>query len=228
MERIGILKKLTRKCTFREFIFKRFIVVYNLNMNTTTTTLFDFIKFSSQLRAVMRHNYATSDRVESVAEHSWHLALMCWVLHKRFEEEFGVAISQEKMMKMCLMHDLVEIETGDISVWKLEERKNKSEREDVAAQKIFSKLPDGLAEEMLSLWHEFEKAETLESKIVRGVDRLSGVLMRLLTGQGWSDVGGEVQKIDQIQLPRIGFSEVLKSLYESIKKEALFKDLLKS
>lgn len=190
-------------------------------------SLFEFIKFSSKLRSIIRNNNATSDRKESVAEHSWHLALISWALHKSFEEEFGVKISQERMIKMCLMHDLVEINVGDASTWKPEERVDKASKEEQSAQEIFSKLPSELREEMLSLWHEFEKGETLESKIAKGVDRVNPALMRMLTGQGWSDVNGDVNHLDQIQLPRVEFSKVLKELYESIKSESLAAGLLK-
>jgi len=199
-------------------------------MTTTDTNLdflFDFIKFSAQLRFITRNNNATADRKESVAEHSWHLALVSWVLHKAFEEEFDIKISQERMIKMCLMHDLVEISVGDVSTWKPEERVGKASKEEAAAQQIFSKLPSDLADEMLSLWHEFEKGETLESKIARGIDRVNPALMRMLTGQGWSDVDGDVQHLDHIQLPRLEFSFILKELYESIKDESLAAGLLK-
>ena len=195
--------------------------------NNTLTSLFDFIKFSAQLRSVIRNNNATPDRKESVAEHSWHLALISWVLHKSFEEEFGTKISLERMIKMCLMHDLVEINVGDASTWKPEERIDKESKEEASAQEIFSKLPTELGEEMLGLWHEFEKGETLESKITRGIDRVNPALMRMLTGQGWSDVNGDVRHLDQIQLPRVEFSNVLRELYESIKKESLAAGLLK-
>jgi putative hydrolase of HD superfamily len=197
-------------------------------VNNDLTSLFEFIKFSSKLRSVIRNNNATPDRKESVAEHSWHLALISWILHKSFEREFKVKISQKRLLKMCLMHDLVEINVGDASTWKPEERVDKASKEEQSAQEIFSQLPSELREEMLTLWHEFEKGETLESKIARGIDRINPALMRMLTGQGWSDVNGDANHLDQIQLPRLEFSMILKELYESIKTESLAAGLLKS
>lgn len=191
------------------------------------SSLFDFIKFSSKLRAVIRQNNATPDRKESVAEHSWHLALISWVLHESFEQEFKTKISQQRIIKMCLMHDLVEINVGDISTWKPEERTDKASKEEASAKEIFSRLTPKLSQEMLSLWHELEKGETLEAKIAKGIDRVNPALMRMVTGQGWGDVNGNVSRLDQIQLPRVGFSKTLKKLYESIKKEALSTGLLK-
>lgn len=190
-------------------------------------SLFDFIKFSSQLRSIIRNNNATPDRKESVAEHSWHLALISWILHNSFQDEFNIQISLERMIKMCLMHDLVEINVGDATPWKPIEREGKARKEEAAAQVIFSKLPSELGKEMLDLWHEFEKGETIESKIARGIDRVNPALMRMITGQGWSDINGDARHLDQIQLPRIEFSKILKELYESIKEESLSTGLLK-
>jgi putative hydrolases of HD superfamily len=196
-------------------------------MNSDLLPLFDFIKFSAQLRQVTRSNNATSDRKESVAEHSWHLALVAWLLHSAFENEFNVKISQERLIKMCLMHDLVEIVVNDVSAWKPAEREAAASQEEAAAQEIFSTLPSDLRDEMLNLWHEFESGETLEGKIARGIDRMNPALMRLLTGQGWSDVAGDVTRLDQLQLSRQGFSSTLMEIYNSIKSEALASGLLK-
>lgn len=81
-------------------------------MHDEFRTVFDFISFSARLREVERNNNATPERKESVAEHSWHLALITWVLHREFERELGHTLDLEKMLKMCLMHDLVEIEAA--------------------------------------------------------------------------------------------------------------------
>jgi putative hydrolase of HD superfamily len=148
-------------------------------------------------------------------------------LHSAFEKEFNVTISQERMMKMCLMHDLVEIVVGDASAWNLEERQDKASQEERAAQEIFSNLPSELCDEMLNLWHEFEARETLEAKIARGIDRINPALMRMLTEQGWSDVRGDVQRLDRLQLPVLEFSSVFMELYEAIKTESLANGLLK-
>ena len=196
-------------------------------MSTDLPALFDFIRFSALLRQVLRTNNATPDRKESVAEHSWHLALMAWMLHSTFEQEFGVPISQERLIKMCLMHDLVEIVVGDVPAWMTAQRVEISGDEEVAAQEMFARLPVDLQAEMLGLWHEFEASETLEAQIAKGIDRVNPALMRLLTEQGWSDMNGDVALLDRLQLPRVGFSAVLSELYESIKREALEKGLLK-
>ncbi|OGB59535.1 hypothetical protein A2Y27_03585 [candidate division CPR2 bacterium GWD1_39_7] len=169
---------------------------------------------------------ATPQRRENSAEHSWSVALNCWLLRNELEQEFDTQLDLEKIFKMALMHDLVEIKSGDISAWDHAGRLNKKELEDKAAQEIFSDLPTMLRKELSLLWEEYEKHESLESKITQGLDRLSGTLQRLVSNQGWSDVKANIESLDEMQLPRIGFSKTLTKLYAKLKKEALDKELI--
>ncbi|WP_414168172.1 HD domain-containing protein [Streptoverticillium reticulum] len=134
--------------------------------------IFDFIAFSARLREVERHNNATPKRKESVAEHSWHLALVCWVLHREFERECGHTLDLEKMLKMCLMHDLVEIEAGDPSAWRTQDstrrREEKARVEEEVAQRRYGALPGELGAEFLAVWREHEEGVTPEARLVRG------------------------------------------------------------
>uniref|UniRef100_J2JT29 HD superfamily metal-dependent phosphohydrolase n=1 Tax=Streptomyces auratus AGR0001 TaxID=1160718 RepID=J2JT29_9ACTN len=160
-----------------------------------------------------------------MAEHSWHLALISWILHREFERESGRSLDLEKMLKMCLMHDLVEIEAGDPSAWSTRNGDDKARVEEEVAQRRFAPLPDGLGTEFLSLWHEYEEGVTPEARIVRGVDRLNPALMRLLTGQGWQDVGADAEALDRLQLPRVQVSETLTALYQEVRDAAVRQDL---
>ncbi|MFD7233745.1 HD family hydrolase [Streptomyces syringium] len=191
---------------------------------------FDFIAFSARLREVERHNNATADRKESVAEHSWHLAMVTWVLHRDFERECGHALDLERMLKMCLMHDLVEIEAGDPSAWttqhSAEHTHDKARIEEEVAQRRFTPLPGDLGPEFLALWHEYEEGATPEARLVRGVDRLNPALMRYLTGQGWQDVGADATALDGLQLPRVRVSETLMALYQEVRDAAVRQGLL--
>lgn len=184
----------------------------------------EFVFFSARLREVRRHNHGAPGRAESVAEHSWHLAMVCWVLHGEFEAEFGRALSLERMLKLCLLHDLVEIDAGDPSAW--DDAPGKAAREDDVARHRFGALPAPLDGEFLALWHEYEWADTLESRIVRGVDRLNPALMRYLTGQGWHDVGADAAALDALQLPRVQVSRTLTELYTDIRARAITDGLL--
>ncbi|MCX4967156.1 HD domain-containing protein [Streptomyces sp. NBC_00654] len=191
---------------------------------------FNFITFTARLREVERHNNATPQRKESVAEHSWHLALVSWILHSEFEQELGHALDLEKMLKMCLMHDLVEIEAGDPSAWSTQHNTQRSDDkariEEEVAQRRFSPLPGKLGAEFLDLWHEYEAGTTPEARIVRGVDRLNPALMRYLTGQGWQDVGADAEALDRLQLPRVQVSEALTALYQEIRDASVAQGLL--
>lgn len=191
--------------------------------------IFDFIFFSAGLRGVQRHNNGVAGRKESVAEHSWHLALMCWVLHAEFEAEFKIKIDLSKMIKMCLMHDLVEIDCGDPSAWDQNpnSKLTKAKLEEESAAHRFGALPQDLALEFSNFWKELEEGTSLESILVKAVDRLNPALMRFLTDQGWSDVNASADQLDKLQLPRVKKSEVLTELYYLIRELSVGKGLLK-
>lgn len=129
-------------------------------------------------------------------------------------------------MKMCLMHDLVEIEVGDASSWSPKERSHKASKENAAVTKIFSKLPKEISQEFLNLWDEFENAQTIESKITRGIDRLNPTLMPVLTQQGWDKQTITVKDVDEMQLPKIQLSRVLTLIYKSLRQKALTKGFI--
>ncbi|WP_369204712.1 HD family hydrolase [Streptomyces sp. PU-14G] len=198
---------------------------------TNPRELFDFLSYTARLRAVERHNNATPERRESVAEHSWHLAMVCWVLHTEFERESGSALDLGRMLKMCLLHDVVEIDAGDPSAWQTsrggeEALARKARTEEAIARDRLGALPAPLGPELLALWREYEEGDTPEARLVRGVDRLNPALMRLLTGQGWADVDADTAALDRLQLPRVSVSPTLTALYEEVKEAAVSRGLL--
>lgn len=197
----------------------------------TPQALIDFITHTARLREVTRHNNATPSRKESVAEHSWHLAMISWILHAEFERETGHTLDLSKMLKLSLMHDLVEIDAGDPSAWDTprpttKAAAEKARIENAVAENRFGALPSPLGPELLALWREYEDATTPESRLVRGIDRLNPALMRLLTGQGWHDVGADAEALDALQLPRVSVSPTLTTLYEEIRETAKAHGLL--
>ncbi|MBO8192320.1 HD domain-containing protein [Streptomyces oryzae] len=204
-------------------------------MPDNTRALFDFIAYTARLREVERHNRATPERPESVAEHSWHLAMVCWVLHTEFERESGLRLDLARMLKLCLMHDVVEIDAGDPSAWhtagadaatEKARTQEKARTEEAVARDRFGALPAPLGPELLALWQEYEEGATPEARLVRGVDRLNPALMRLLTGQGWSDVDADAAALDRLQLPRVNVSPTLTALYEEVRQAAVNRGLL--
>lgn len=201
--------------------------MYRIVQSMEQEKIYEFIKTLNLLKKVFRVLNVTKERQESSAEHSWILAMMAWLLTDQLEKEFHIKIDQLKLIKIVLMHDIVEIEVGDISVWNKEGRVNKKKDEQTAAKKLFSMLPEDLKNEFMDLWEEFENSQTLEAKIAKGVDRLCGPIQRLVSKQGWDDVHANVASLDEIQLPVIEFSQTLKDIYEKAKQEGLSSKLLK-
>ena len=105
-------------------------------------------------------------RNENDAEHAWHMAIMAYVLREYSNEKIDVA----KVMLMCLIHDIVEIDAGDTYAYDAENLKTQKAREDAAKERIFSLLPDEQKEELIALFDEFEAFETPESKFAHAMD----------------------------------------------------------
>ena len=99
-------------------------------------------------------------RKENDAEHAWHMAIMAWLLREYSNEEVDIA----KVMLMCLIHDIVEIDAGDTYAYDEENLKTQKAREDAAKERIFSLLPEDQREELTALFDEFEAHQTPEAK----------------------------------------------------------------
>ena len=194
--------------------------------------IFQFLKIARQYQLVFRATPHKDGRWENDAEHSWSVAFICMQLASRLEKEFGIKLDEAKMLKMALIHDLAEIETGDTKTWDKLARSDKEEKEKVAIEKILKDLPDDLRKEMGDLIDECEKKETLEAKIVKSVDRLDPVLHRTAFGIGWQgvveDEHATVDALNTRQTPRHEFSKILTKLFETIRDEAVEKGLFKT
>lgn len=142
----------------------------------------DFIIEIDKLKQVIRQTALTdATRQENVAEHSWHISLMALLLAE-FSES---AINVLRVLKMLLIHDLVEIDAGDTFLYDKIKNNDKSRREKVAAERIFGLLPDDQAAAYISLWREFEEGVTSESRFAKAVDAMHPVLL-CYCNQGWS------------------------------------------
>jgi len=136
-----------------------------------------FLKEIEKLKQVERAILTSSlQRYENSAEHSWHVALFLLV----FQHEFPDA-NLLKMLKMILIHDLVEIYAGDTPAFDMARKGNQKEREQIAAEKLYALLPSSLHEEFWALKEEFELQETPESKIARSCDNLQAMLQSILS-----------------------------------------------
>ena len=117
-------------------------------------------------------------RNENDAEHAWHMAIMAYVLREYSNEKIDVA----KVMLMCLIHDIVEIDAGDTYAYDAENLKTQKAREDAAKERIFSLLPDEQKEELIALFDEFEAFETPESKFAHAMDNLQPLMLNNSNG----------------------------------------------
>lgn len=146
-----------------------------------------FIMELDKIKQIGRQTYlADGSRKENDAEHSWHLALMAFVLADYANEKVDVL----KTMKMVLLHDVIEIDAGDTYAYDTEGNKTKRERELKAADRIFGLLPDGQAAEYRSLWDEFEEMETAEAKFANMLDKVQPLLLNDASGgSSWVEHG---------------------------------------
>jgi putative hydrolase of HD superfamily len=147
----------------------------------------DFILELDKLKGVTRKTRPLGlDRYENSAEHSWQIAMLASSLVHYAEEE----INLDHVIRMLLVHDIGEIDTGDTIVYAVEGWEDRKAAELAAVQRIFGLLPEGHGERYLNLWQEFEDGETAEARFAHAVDRAMPVLLNLANaGQSWRENG---------------------------------------
>src|SRR5262245_36310177 len=146
-----------------------------------------FILEIDKLKNIVRRTYLlNADRAENTAEHSWHLAIMAILLAEHANEPVDVA----RVVKMVLIHDIVEIDAGDTYFYDTAAELDKHERECAAAERIFSLLPSDQGSELRELWEEFEKRETADARFALALDRFMPQLHNYYTqGRSWVENG---------------------------------------
>lgn len=152
-------------------------------------------------------------RNENDAEHAWHMAIMAYVLREYSNEKIDIA----KVMLMCLIHDIVEIDAGDTYAYDAENLKTQTARENAAKERIFSLLPDEQKEELIALFDEFEAFETPESKFAHAMDNLQPLMLNNSNGGAdWKEHEVTAQQVYGRQSKtRLG-SETLFEVVDSI------------
>ena len=130
----------------------------------------DFLVEIDKMKSILRQTLLIDrSRRENDAEHSWHIAVMAIILQEHVAED---AVDIAHVVKMTLIHDLIEVYAGDTFAYDDEALANKEQRELEAADQIFSMLPQDQGAQMRTLWDEFEAKETKESRFANAVDRL--------------------------------------------------------
>lgn len=152
-----------------------------------------FLVEVDKLKQVFRQSYLVDQqRKENDAEHSWHFAMMVAVL----AEYAGEDIDLLRVIKMALVHDLVEIDAGDVVVYDAAARAAQTQKEQAAADRLFGLLPDDQRDELRSLWNEFEARQTPEARFAKAVDRLGPILLNYCTqGRTWREHGIRPQQV---------------------------------
>lgn len=141
----------------------------------------EFLREVDKLKTVLRRTHLLDgSRQENSAEHSWHIALAAMVL----AEHSNVPVDMLRVLKMLMMHDIVEIDAGDTFAYDMTGKATQVERENAAALRLFGLLPDAQRLEFLDLWAEFEAHESAEAKFANALDRLMPVL------QNFANQGG--------------------------------------
>lgn len=156
-----------------------------------------FLLELDKLKTVLRRTVLTDhSRRENTAEHSWHIALAAVLLEEHAVER---GIDLLRVVKMLLVHDVVEIDAGDTFCYDVEANRDKLARERRAADRLFGMLPADQGGELRELWEEFEARRTAEARYAAALDRIQPVLQNLKTqGHSWREHGvGHADVVDR-------------------------------
>lgn len=163
-------------------------------------------------------------RNENDAEHAWHMAIMAYLLKEYSNEPVDIG----KVMLMCLIHDIVEIDAGDTYAYDAENLKTQKAREDAAKERIFSILPEEQKDELIKLFDEFEEFETAESKFAHAMDNLQPLILNNSNGGGdWREHGVTAEQVYGRQSKTKLGSERLYDIIDRIIKENIVKGNIK-
>lgn len=139
----------------------------------------DFILEIDKEKNILRQTHLSQHgRRENDAEHAWHMAIMAYLLKEYSNEEIDIG----KVLIMCLIHDVVEIDAGDTYAFDAEALKSQKEREDAAKQRLYALLPEDQCEELTAIFDEFEECETAEAKFAHAMDNVQPLLLNNSNG----------------------------------------------
>lgn len=144
-------------------------------------------------KSVFRQTHLSGHgRNENDAEHAWHMAIMAYLLKEYSNEPVDIA----RVMIMCLIHDVVEIDAGDTYAYDPEGLATQKAREDAAKERIFSLLPEDQKQEFTAIFDEFEANETAEAKFAHSMDNFQPLILNNSNGGGdWKEHGVTAKKV---------------------------------
>ncbi len=177
--------------------------------------LLDILDVAERLKDATRHCYTRGGRHESVAEHSWMMTLMAFFLREEFPD-----VDMDRVIEMCIIHDLGEAFTGDIPAFDKTNADEKKEEE--LLYNWVDSLPKPFAEKMRTLYEEMAKRETKEAKVYKAIDGLEAVIQH-----NFSHISTWIPREYALNVTyaddKVAFSEYLKALREEIRKDTLEK-----
>lgn len=194
-------------------------------MNERLRKQFAFIEEIDKEKLIGRQNYlADGSRKENDAEHAWHMAIMAYLLKEYANEPVDIG----KVMLMCLIHDIVEIDAGDTYAYDEVNLKTQKAREDAAKERIFSILPADQKAELIALFDEFEAWETPESKFAHAMDNIQPLILNHSNGGGdWRAHGVTARQVYGRQNKTKLGSEQIFQISDEILKENILKGNIK-
>jgi len=178
-------------------------------------TLIETLSVAERLKDTTRHCYTRNGRHESVAEHSWMMTLMAFFMKDEFPD-----VDMDKVIKMCIIHDLGEAFTGDIPTFE-KTAANEQTEEDLLFRWVNS-LPEKYSSEMIALYDEMAKRETVEAKVYKAIDGLEALIQHNISDLStWIPKEYELNKTYADD--KVAFSEYMKTVREEVRKDTLKK-----
>ena len=186
------------------------------------------LEFSLEIdkeKEIYRQTHITGlKRKENDAEHAWHMAIMAYLLREYSNKDIDIL----KVILMCLIHDIVEIDAGDTYAYDSVNLETQKKRENIAKERIFSLLPDEQKTEMISLFDEFEENITPEANFAHAMDNLQPLILNdSNNGADWREHGIYAQQVFNRQINTKKGSEKLYEITEMIIKSNIKKGNLK-
>jgi putative hydrolase of HD superfamily len=177
--------------------------------------LLDALMIAERLKDTTRHCYTSKGRHESVAEHSWMMTLMAFFMRDEFPEA-----DMDKVIRMCIIHDLGECFTGDIPAF--EKNQSHEQLEESLLYNWIRSLPEKYAAEMEETYKEMAERNTIEARIYKAIDSLEALIQHNL-----SDIATWIPKEYELNLTyaddKVAFSDYMKSLRQAIREDTINK-----
>ena len=153
----------------------------------------DFALEIDKEKNILRQTHLSGHgRNENDAEHAWHMAIMAYLLREYSNEPVDIT----RVMLMCLIHAVVEIDAGDTYAYDEEGKKTQKAREEAAKERIYSLLPEDQKEELAAIFDEFEESKTPESKFAHAMDNLQPLMLNNSNDGGdWREHGVSAKQV---------------------------------